>query len=493
MMLKRLGTLAISVLAFLSCNSAPPKPASTSSVYTLIGDQPVCNVLSFQVLITAMTLKGAPGTTSFAVLPTSAAIKVDFAELEDFTTVMNMTTVPPGTYNQIKLSIAAPQLVIYNPANNPPVQTITPTLSTESPTFALNPPLVVTPGQSAAVKIDYNLGQSVELGSNGQISTSMTPTFSATTLPVSETQLPSAGLDDVFGFVTTVNNTVANSGTNFTGSFVLQLLVNGSGPELTVELNKSSQLLGVEALNQLDTGTFMEVNGYIDSGGNFVANTANAEYRESTESNQVAFLGIVESVTRDQNGNVTQFNFFNRDEQPNTGFTVTLDSTVVVTPSAQTNYAVSFPAANFASFPFGPAAIAPGQQLIVHGTFTPPPTNLPPGTTAPPVQVAANDIVNQLQVHEGNFISLLAAGADNLTGAFLLAPCAGIFQNAAIYVFSDSSTQFINVDGLSSLTPVPSLLVKGLLFYSLQGVSINGVQAPPGSWVLLATQVHQLT
>mgnify|MGYP001266372623 CR=1 FL=1 len=492
-MLKRFGTLTLSVLVFASCTSAPPKPASTSSVYTLIGDQPVCDVLSFQVLITAMTLKGASGTASFAVLPTSAAIKVDFAELQDFSTVMNMTTVPPGTYDQIKLTIAAPQLVVYNAADSPPTQTITPSLSTETPTFAINPPLVVTAGNAEAVKIDYNLGQSVQLGTNGQVSTSMTPEFSATAVSPSETQSPSAGLDDVYGFVTTVNNTIPNSGTNFTGGFVLQLLVNGSGPELTVELNKSSQLLGVSALNLLTTGTFMEVSGYVDTGGNFVATAANAEYPEVSEADQVAFLGIVESVTHDSNGNVTQFNFFNRDEQPNTGFTVTLDSTVVVTPSSQTTYNVSFPADNFASLPFDPTAIAPGQQLIVDGTFTPPPSNLPTGTTAPPVQVAANEIVDQLQVHEGNFSSLLATGSDNLTGAFLLVPCAAILNNSPIYVVTTASTQFVNVDGLSGLSPVPSLLVKGLLFYSQKGTTINGVQAPAGSWVLLATQVHQLT
>ena len=492
-MLKRFGTLIVCVLALISCTSAPPPVAGTSSVYTLIGDQPVCDVLSFQILITAMTLKGASGTTSFAVLPTSAAIKVDFAELEDFSTVMNLNTVPPGTYDKIKLTIAAPQVVVYNAADNPPTETITPTLSTETPTFDLNPPLVVTAGKSGAVKIDYNLGQSVQLGTNGQISTSMTPVFSAAAVPLSETQSPSAGLDDVYGFVTTVNNSIPNSGTNFTGSFVLQLLVNGSGPELTVELNKSSQLLGTPALNQLLTGSFIEVKGYVDSGGNFVADIANSEYREVSESNQVAFLGIVESVTHDANGNVTQFNFFNRDEQPNTGYTVTLDSTLVVTPSSQTTYAVSFPTDNFAALPFDQTAIAPGQQLIVDGTFTPPPSNPPTGTTPPPVQVAANEIVDQVQVHEGNFSSLLATGSDNLTGAFLLVPCATILHNTPIYVFTNASTQYVNVAGLSGLTPVPSLLVKGLLFYSLKGTTINGVQAPAGSWVLLASQVHQLT
>ena len=491
-MLKCFGALTLSVLLLASCTSAPPKVPGTSAIYTLIGDQPVCDVLSFQVLITAMTLKGAAGTGGFAVLPTSAAIKVDFAELQDFSTVMNLNTVPPGTYNQIKLTIAAPQLVVYNPADNPPAETITPTLSTESPTFDINPPLVVTAGNAGAVKIDFNLGQSVQLGANGQISSSMTPAFSATALAVGATQGPGA-LDDVFGFVTTVNNGVPGTTSQFTGGFVMQLLVNGSGPELTVQLNKSTQLIGVSALNQLATGTFMEVDGYIDSGGNFVANTVNAEYREVTESNQVAFLGIVESVTRDSNGNVTQFNFFNRDEQPNTGFTVTLDSTVVVTPSSQTAYGVSFPADNFASLPFDQTAIAPGQQLVVHGTFTPPPSNLPSGTTPPPVQVAANQIVDQLQVHEGNFSSLLATGSDNLTGGFLLVPCATILNNAPIYVFTNSSTQFVNVDGLSGLTPVPSLLVKGLFFYSLKGTTVNGVQAPAGSWVLLATQVHQLS
>jgi hypothetical protein len=46
------------------------------------------------------------------------------------------------------------------------------------------------------------------------------------------------------------------------------------------------------------------------------------------------------------------------------------------------------------------------------------------------------------------------------------------------------------VNGLAGLIPSPQLQVRGLLFFDQSGGSINGVQIPPNSYVLLANRVH---
>jgi hypothetical protein len=149
---------------------------------------------------------------------------------------------------------------------------------------------------------------------------------------------------------------------------------------------------------------------------------------------------------------------------------------------------------NFAALPFGPAEIAVGEDVIVHGIYTLPPTVTPPAT-APPVSVVPSEIDLNLQTHQGNFVSLLAVQPDNRTGAFALQPCATLDQQnptaLPIYVFTSPQTVFVNTNGLSSLQPQTGLLVKGLLFLEPQSVTINGVTVPAGQLVMLAKQVIQ--
>jgi hypothetical protein len=45
---------------------------------------------------------------------------------------------------------------------------------------------------------------------------------------------------------------------------------------------------------------------------------------------------------------------------------------------------------------------------------------------------------------------------------------------------------------LTVLTAQPELVVKGLLLYEQQTVTVNGVSVTAPAWVLEANQVHQL-
>ena len=133
---------------------------------------------------------------------------------------------------------------------------------------------------------------------------------------------------------------------------------------------------------------------------------------------------------------------------------------------------------------------------MVHGVFKKPAT--PTGSTvAPPTTIAPDKIYLKLQTHEGSFSSLVQAAGDDKTGAFMLAPCAMLFNNSPILVVTNTNTTFLNVGGLNELTPQGDLIVKGLLFYDLhggvlQGNTINNVSVPPGTLVLVAKQVHRV-
>jgi uncharacterized protein DUF4382 len=505
-MLKRV--LGVSVIigvtaALLSnCGGSSTTPApSNGTLASLVGDSPLCDVLAFRATLSGATVTHAGTSNTTNVLnPNTTSIKVEFASLRDFSTILNFATLPAGSYDKMTFSLSFAQIVVYDPTQSPPIRTVAVTLSNTKPVVNISPVLTVTANKVAAVQVDFNLRQSIQLDSTGQVTGSVTPAMTVTPVVASGSQ-GFGEMDDVQGFVQRVDTFSSN--TNFVGDFALQLLGGGSGgqPSVVVDLTNTTTLCGPAPstdqpcaplpLNQMLTGSFAEVDGFLDSSGNFVANTVEVEDQEVVESNKIGLLGYVTSVTRDSSGNLTQFSLYVREEQPEDQFGITLDSVVVVNAASSTIYQYSSRSTNFANLPFDSTSINVGQELVVHGVFTKPPTP-PAGQTAPPTTVAPDRIYLKLQTDDGNFASLVQAGSDDKTGAFNFTPCATMFQGAPMMVFTSSQTAFVNVAGLNELTAQSSLLVKGLLFFEPQATTINGVSVPAGTWVMLAKQVHQL-
>ncbi|HEV2493884.1 MAG TPA: DUF4382 domain-containing protein [Terriglobia bacterium] len=506
-MLKRaLGvSVIIGVAAALLSNcggssTTPPAPGN-GTLASFVGDSPLCDVLAFRATISGVTVTHAGASNTTNVLnPNTTSIKVEFASLRDFSTILNFAAIPAGSYDKMTFSLSFAQIVVYDPTQSPPIRTVTVTLSNNKPVVPISPALTVTANKVSAVQVDFNLRQSIQLDSTGQVTGAVTPALTVTPVVAAGSQ-GFGEMDDVQGFVTRVDTFSSN--TSFTGDFALQLLGGGSGgqPSVVVDLTSNTTLCGPAPatdqacaplpLNQLLTGSFAEVDGFLDSNGNFVANTAEIEDQEVVENNQIALLGYVISVTRDASGNLTQFSFYVREEQPDDEFGITLDNVVDVNVTSSTIYQYSSRSTNSASLPFDSTSINVGQELVVHGVFTKPPTP-PAGQTAPPTTVAPDRIYLKLQTDDGNFASLIQAGSDDKAGAFNFTPCATMFQGAPMMVVTSSQTTFVNVAGLNELTAQHSLLVKGLLFFEPQATTVNGVSVPAGTWVMLAKQVHQL-
>jgi hypothetical protein len=510
-MARRVLAIAVVVMAMClatGCGSSSTTTTSsgTGTLYTFISDTPFCDILSLSLDMTGATL-GVSGSTQTVTLLSSLStvLSLNLAALEDFGTILADTSTTARAYDRISVVLSAPTIVVYDATQNPPIRTISATLTTGSTPqlFNINPPLIVNANQVSAVAMDFDMARSVELDSQGQITGNITPVVTLTTLTAS----PNNGfgeLDGLEGFIRTVQTTSFSAGgVTFIGGFTLQLLpssVGTGGADVTVDLTNSTQLCGPATvsnqpctplpLNQILTDSYAWVDGFLDSGGNFEATTADIEAQEIPADNQIAFIGTVLTVTQNTSGQVTAFSMFQRDQEPPAGFQISTNSAVNVTLSPSTIYQSSAPATNFAGLPFGPSAIAVGQEVVVHGTFSVPAGSLP--------TVAADAVYLKLQTHQGNLLSLLAVQADGLTGAFTFFPCATMFQQAEapalpIYVFTNSSTSFVNTTGLSSLTPQPGILVKGLLYLEPQSVTINGVTVPAGKLVLLAKQVVQLS
>jgi hypothetical protein len=479
-MRKRTLVVGLAALMLAGCrnDTSPTTTPGSGTLYTFIGDTPpVSDLLSFRPTIRGLDLTRQDTTNKVTVYSSSA--QVDVASLRDFLTILNVASVPAASYDAVTVNLSGSWLVLYDPTQSPPVRGMGLAMSTASPVIPLGHALTIVKGKVTVLRLDFDLLRSIQVDANGRPTGKLTPVMSASPVAVSEGEDPGE-FDDLVGFVSAVSPYPV--GETFTGALTMRLLA-GKGPAVTVNFTGSTELFGVSALNQLETGRVVEVDAVMDEGGNLVAKTVEAEDRADLENNKSAFLGYVISVTRDASGNVAQFSFYVRDEEPSVSWDVPLDSVVVVNVPSTTTFQYSSRSANFAALPFDAAAVARGQELIVHGEYT--------KMSDAPTIIDANTVVLKLQTVQGNLSSLVQVESDDKTGAFRLSPAARLLQDAPIMVFTNHETVFVNVAGLAELTPNSILLVKGLPFYRRQAGTINGVAVPAGTLVITARQVRQ--
>lgn len=498
-MLKKKLAICLTVLsavgALTSCGSGTTTPTPGNGALDLfMTDTPAfCDLLALRLTVTDVKVVTTVGANKVSLYPTNSPpyTTVDLLSLRDVFTVLNLGTLVEQTYGQVEVSLSVPGVTIYNPTQSPPRTTVTPTLSNGTPAFALSPNLVVQKNSSGniplqALRLDFDVARSVQLGvdTNGNPTAAVNPVFTATILDSTTAQSLGA-FDDLSGFVTSVSTTSTNA--EFIGSFVLQILtrntISGTGPAITVNLTSKTQIFGFSALNQLLTDSYTEVEGTIDSSGNFIANTVVVEDQEDPTTSKLAFIGVPLGITRDANGKPTQFDLYVSRTEPGDNTNIPDDAVVTVTVSPSTTFGASSPLTNFANLAFDPTNLALGQQIAVHGTYTKSPDNS--------VSLPADKIYLRLQTFQGNFSSFVKVGSDDKTGAFQLAPCCTILKGSPIYVFTNNQTAFVNLPGLSGLTPQRSLLIRGLPFLEQAATTINGIAIPAGTMVMLARQVHQ--
>jgi hypothetical protein len=469
--------------------------------------------------VTNLILYGLNGAATVPINGSAASppiVKINLGCLRDFTTVLNQNSANVGTYNTAYVTLSEPQLTFYDPTilpPSPPTNTANLTLiPLKNIQLSVNPPLVITKSQASVMQIDFDMLHMIQTittdPTTGKLTVTGTPEITITPVNAAGSQGQGFGeLDDLVGFVRSVTILPPGSTSLYNGSITLQLLSASINvpPLVTINLNSSSQLYGFSELNQLVTDSFMEVDAYIDVDGNFVATSVEDEYTECLPSTPpvppcydqtiLAIIGPVTSVTRDSHGNVTSFNLWARDVEPNDASVVTPDTILVVNLSSSTTYQYSSRSANFANLPFGPNNITVGQEVVVHGPVTPPTGSSGSGAPTLPTTVAAAKVYDKLQSIQGSFSQLVQVANDDKTGAFTFTPCPIMFQGMPAMALTSNQTAFVNLSGLSALPGQggnPTLLVKGLPFFEGQAQTINGVPVPAGTLVILAKQVHQL-
>jgi len=362
------------------------------------------------------------------------------------------------------------------------LQTVTPTMSSLSISLDLNPALTISGNGAAALQLDFNLLNSVTAGANNQFT--VTPTFTAS--------LPSASGSNGFGEFTDLSGviqsvTTSSTNTAYTGSFTMS---RPNAPTFTVYVNTSTTYTGVPGLSGLTAGTFVEMGAFLDANANLVAKSVVAEAQENAANGEAAFTGVITSVSP-SSGNATQFTLLVEAENPDLSSRVALLSPLTFNILASsTTFGLTGQAADFANFAFGPANLAPGQRVVVHGTL---PSGSGAATTA-----TARSVFMGLQPILGNLstnASTPVSTNDGVDGGFTLVPCSPLFKPAQITVLSAQQTAFVGLSNLYSLNGAGPhfLLVKGFLFYEQTNTTYNVESWTVPANVQVAAQVHQLS
>jgi hypothetical protein len=355
-----------------------------------------------------------------------------------------------------------------------------------------SPPLTITTNGAAGLVMDFDMRDSVQTGTNGQITGVVDPQITVTPSVASGTTLGEA--DTLYGVVQSAATTTSTN-PSFVGSFPLQVQ-GGVGQTLTIQVASTTDfegdgvagLSGTAALQALAQGTFVEVDAIVDTSGDIIAQEVDAEEQVVTTGQHAGLMGKVIAISRDNSGNATGFSLLVGHEDWDMTSEVPLYSSLAVTLSSTTNYWTNWHQWNRHSLQFGPQTLGLAENVGVFGVLT-------AGTAGPPatpVTLAADGVFLRQRNVLGTFQKLLTSGSDNKSGGFTMLPCGPLFGGQSITVLAFGDSRYHQMSGLSGLTAGPVINVSGLLFYEQQNGPAKQPTWTAPTWVMEAKTIHQL-
>jgi Domain of unknown function (DUF4382)/Domain of unknown function (DUF5666) len=434
----------------IGCGGSTTPPVSqqqSGAVFVTGTDAPLPSVLSFQVDITGMTVSDGMNPP---VSVLSGTQTVDFARLNGLRTLLDINTIPAGTYTQVNVTLANPQigfLNVPNPQTNPPTRptvstlnsTTSPaaTLTTSSVTINLAQPLMVNANDIIGLRFEFDLRKSIAVDATGQITGVVTPNLDLKAITPSDAD---AFIDDFVAGVVSVN-----AGGN---SFVIQ---GPHGHQFTVNVNGETEIEGNETLANLTTNSIVEISGTLDR-------LTHAILADSicVVSQDKFWAGGLITFVEPPVGTATDFDLYVRSVLPaNTGFNSGQISTINLTGNE--NYFIYwmhnvFVNSRFSNIFFNSGLLVPGQHISIAGPFS-------NGT------VTVKRVVLRHEGHTGTWV----VGSTNVgasTFQFNSNGLAGVLFNGPVTVYVTPFTRFRGgLNGLSDLqgTAALPLRVVGLV------------------------------
>ncbi|MGA2427559.1 MAG: DUF4382 domain-containing protein [Candidatus Acidiferrum sp.] len=444
-----------------SNSSSASAQQESGSVFVNGTDAPLPSVLSFQVDVTGMTVSDG---TNPPVSVLSGTQTIDFAKLNGLHTLLDINTIPAGTYTSVTVTLANPEIVylnVTNPQTTPPTRptvttlngTSTPavTLTQSSVTMSLSNPLTVSAGDIIGLSFDFDLRDSIQVDSNGNFTGVVNPTLNLNAVTPSDSN---AYIDDF------VAGVVSATGTS---SFLIQ---GPHGHQFTVNVNDQTEWETNESISNLTSTSIVEISGTIDAtSGAILADTV------AILSQNSFYAGGLITYVDPATGAANDFDLYVRDVLPSgTGFQSGQISTIDL--NGTENYFIYWWHNKFTSFLFNSSLLVPGQHVSIGGPFT-------------NGAVTVQRVVLRHEGHNGAWvIGSTDVGAS--TFQFNSNGLAGVLFNGPITVYCTPFTVFKGgLTGLSSLT--------GTAAMNLRVVGLVLKDPISGQPVFVAHSVEQLT
>ena len=425
---------------------SPVQPQS-GTIFISGGDAPLQGVVSFKVVIMGIAVSQGGNNP---VTITNGQQEVDFARLNGMHTLLDMNSIPSGTYDTVSVSLASPEidfLNVTNPQTTPPTRptissytsaTTPPAqLSSSTVNITLSNPLMVTSGEVIGLGFEFDIRKSLAVDTQGQITGVVNPTLNLKVITPSDAD---AFIDEFVAGVTTINA----SGNSFT-------IQGPHGRAFTVDVNGQTEWEGNETINSLTTSSIVLISGTLDrTAGTFDADTVAILSQDSF------FAGGLITFVDPPTNTAQDFDLYVRSVLPaGTGFTSGKISTIDLTGNEK--YFIYwmhniFVNPRWSNIFFNSALLVPGQHLSIGGPFV-------------NGQVTVKRVVLRHEGHTGT----LVANSTNVgasTFQFNSNGLAGILFNGPVTVYVTPFTRFRG--GLTSLqdltsNPTNTLRVVGLV------------------------------
>ena len=396
----------------------------------------MASVVSFAVQIESINAINSSGTS---VPLLSGTPTVDFARFNGLQTLLDMNDVPVGTYNSVVITLGTGTIGYLDTTSGaePAIETMSASFAPSSTvTIDLANPLVIANGASpVGLRVDFDLAQSIQTDSNGNITGVVDPTFDVRAVTNSD---GGAYIDSFIAAVVSVGSQ----------SFVIQ---GPHGENFTIDVNGNTEWDGDASLSGLNTSSIVEVSGLLDRADQ----TLDAdEVAELTDTGFYA-RGQITYVTQ-SSGPASSFDLYVRGLLPtSTGLTLGQISTVDLNGSEK--YYVYWMHNAFTNFLFNSNSLLAGQDISVGG----------PATGA----ANSSDVtVKRIHLRNWGFNGTIVANslnASNGTFQMQIKGFAGVLIPETVTVYLGPRCDFrYGLGGFSDLSSATDVRVVGLLLKS---------------------------
>ena len=448
----------LAALGFSGCGGSTSSSSTGSeeqaSVFTVGTDAPLPSVVSCQIMVTGVTINN--GTTNVPVLTTPQV--VDFAQLSGLHQLLDLNSVPTGTYTSATVTLASPVIGFIDTTQNPPaINTIDGTLTQSSVTVNFANPFVLNAADLVGLRMEFDLRQSLQTDQNGQVTGAVDPVFHMQLLNATDANV---SIDDFHAGV------VGVTGDN---TFTVQ---GPKGRQWTVQTNSSTILDDPSIpVSSFTTNTIVEISGQLDP----VSHDIDASEIEVVSSDKFVLGGLFTSI-RPPSGPATQADLYVRYELPDvTG----IQDGQIETLALNGNEIYKLANINnpITTLIFNNSALAAGQVVDVAGSLN---------TTNGVSTLTVHRVVLRRQGQQGTWVPGSTVVQNGNSGSFQLTDnwTAGILLPSPLTVLTTNATNFINLSGLSGLSGSQALPLRVVGF-----ILINPATNQP---VMVARSVEEL-